>query len=175
MVHDSVDPRKILLLKKLSNIPRNINQLRENHNLIEFVLHELCHEDCLNLKKAAYLVDNKDFDCLHGVVGIDKTEPFIHTNIWQAPDDFSAYMKTATFNTKVRQLKHKSHANLSEKEIDLLEELSHELGMNRLKHFTVPLKYDNQGILLYESVNDDAIEENDLLSGLSFLSICPLF
>ena len=109
MLNDTIDVRKIMLLKKLSNLPRNIAQLSTNHNLIEFVLHELCHEDCFNLKKAAYLVDNEDFDCLHGIAGVDKSQPFSHNNIWQVPDDFSNYMNTLLFNKKVKELQCKSN------------------------------------------------------------------
>ncbi|HTM06073.1 MAG TPA: hypothetical protein VL201_02435, partial [Patescibacteria group bacterium] len=165
MLHDSVNARKLLLLKKLSNIPRNISQLHNNHNLIEFVLHELCHEDCLNLKKAAYLIDNEDFNCLHGVAGIDKVEPFTHSNIWQRPDDFSAYMNSLAFNKKVRQLKYQSSKAATECGSAFFRELSDDLDMQQPKYYTLPLKYDNKGILLYEAVNEDNIEENDLING----------
>lgn len=175
MLNDTIDVRKIMLLQKLSGLPRNIAQLSSNHNLIEFVLHELCHEDCFNLKKAAYLVDNEDFDCLHGVVGIDKNEPFSHTNIWQAPDDFSTYMNGLLFNKKVKELKCKSDKCKSTNEFTLLRQLSDDLGMECPKYHIIPLKYENQGILLYEMANDNDIEENDFITGLSFLSLCPLF
>jgi hypothetical protein len=175
MLHSSVGERRLVLLKKLSNIPRNIIQLHDNYNLIEFVLHELCHEDCLNLKKAAYLIDNEDFDCLHGIVGIDKAEPFSHTNIWQQPNDFSTYMKSLAFNTKVKQLRYKSNKHISKNDSAFFRQLGDDLGMHQYKQCTLPLKYDNKGILLYETMNPHDIEENDLMSGLSFLSICPVF
>jgi hypothetical protein len=175
MLHGPIGERKLMLLKKLSNIPLNIIRLRNNHNLIEFVLHELCHEDCLNLKKAAYLVDNEDFDCLHGIVGIDKVEPFAHTNIWQMPDDFSAYMSSLAFNKKVKELKYQSNKSITEHESMFLKQLGDDLGMQHPKQYTVPLKYDNRGILLYEAMDDNDIEESDIINGLSFLSLCPLF
>ncbi|RTL06582.1 hypothetical protein EKK58_04575 [Candidatus Dependentiae bacterium] len=175
MLHDTVDVRKIMLLKKLSSLARNITQLSDNHNLIEFVLHELCHEDCFNLQKAAYLVDNQDFDCLHGIVGVDKTQPFLHNNIWQVPDDFSSYMNNLIFNKKVKELQCKSNKCLSEKEPVLIQQLGNQLGIECPKYHIIPLKYDNKGILLYETASDKDIEENDFISGLSFLSLCPLF
>lgn len=175
MLNDTVDVRKIMLLKKLSSLARNITQLPDNHNLIEFVLHELCHEDCFNLKKAAYLVDNEDFDCLHGIVGVDKSQPFSHSNIWQVPDDFSTYMSSLLFNKKVKELQCKSNKCMSNQELGLIQQLSSELGIECPKYHIIPLKYDNKGILLYELASDADIEENDFISGVSFLSLCPLF
>lgn len=172
---DAIAQRQLMLLKKLSNIPRNIAQLQDRHNLVEFVFHELCHEDCLNVHKAAFFVDNQDFNCLHGVVGIDKAEPFSSANIWQAPDDFSDYMKAVAFNEKVRKIQCASDSSLSQPESALIKQLGKELGMNNPKYCLLPLKYDNKGIFLYETSDKHAIEEADLINGLSFLFMCPLF
>lgn len=174
MLND-IDVRKIMLLKKLSNLPRNIAQLSTNHNLVEFVLHELCHEDCFNLKKAAYLVDNQDFDCLHGIAGVDKSQPFSNNNIWQVPDDFSNYMNTLLFNKKVKELQCKSNKCNAKEDSMLIQTLSNQLGIEYPKYHIIPLKYDNKGILLYETASEADIEENDFISGISFLSLCPLF
>ena len=42
----------------------------------EFVLHDICNPNCFNLQKAAFLVDNPDFDCLKGVAGFSADEAY---------------------------------------------------------------------------------------------------
>ena len=56
--------------ERLADLPKRMVPLYDLEaigNIPEFVLHDLCHEDCFNLKKAAFLVDNPDFDSLQGV------------------------------------------------------------------------------------------------------------
>ena len=61
--------RHYTILNTLSKLPRKMLSLKGQENVTEFVLHELCHKNCFNLDKAAYFVDNPDFDCLKGMAG----------------------------------------------------------------------------------------------------------
>ena len=59
-------------------------------NMIEFVLHCLCSEDCFNMPKAAYFVDNIDFNCLKGIAGYNHLEKYKEPGIWSKPENFSS-------------------------------------------------------------------------------------
>ena len=96
------------LLSNLQQLPRKILLLPGTYNVPEFVLHELCNEKCFNVHKAAYFVDNPDFDCLKGVAGINHEEGVIKDDIWSDPDRFSEKMKASPFNQKVRSVLHQS-------------------------------------------------------------------
>src|SRR5437016_735872 len=92
----------IKLLNHLAQIPRNIINLHHRENLAEFVLYELCDSNCFNFHRAAYFVDNADFDCIKGIAGFDSKECFNKNRIWKDPDGFSEHMKNASFNSQVR-------------------------------------------------------------------------
>lgn len=86
------------LLKRLSLLPKRILTLYGvdiPYNLAEFVLHELCEGDCFNIKRAAFLVDNPDFDIFKGVAGFEKEESFKKSKAshWDEPEEFSNHMK----------------------------------------------------------------------------------
>ncbi|QQR54120.1 hypothetical protein IPH25_04725 [bacterium] len=174
MIQMEIDPRQLNFLIKLSKIPRNINEYKDRYNVIEFILHELCHEECLNLKKAAYFIDNHDFDCLHGVVGIDTNEKFSHEDIWQVPDQFSNYMKQLSFNNKVKELRTVSSKSFVQDELRYVKQLAQDLGMQDVSCSVIPLRHDNKGVFVYEPQAQGCLEEHDILNGLNFLGLCPL-
>src|SRR5438876_816123 len=91
------------LFYRLSCVPEKIVSAHGTENLAEFVLYELCHPECFHFEKAAFFVDNPDFDCLRGVAGfaaedIDQSSQ----DVWQGHDDFSTRMKNSEFNKQVR-------------------------------------------------------------------------
>src|SRR6202042_1032184 len=91
------------LLRCLSNLPKQILTLHSLDNVPEFVLHGLCSKDCFNLYKAAYFVDNPDFDCIRGIAGFSKDEGELEwNNIWDDPESFSLFTKSLPFNKRVR-------------------------------------------------------------------------
>src|SRR5262245_10115368 len=94
--------KKHAILNLLSTIPQKVLSLHGTENITEFVLHELCNTHCFDFKKAAYLVDNPDFDCLKGVAGFSSDEAYPKETIWEKPELFTAHMKKAAFNKKVR-------------------------------------------------------------------------
>ena len=59
----------------LSILPQQILSHSWNENMSEFVLHEICNQSVLTTK-AAFLVDNPDFDCLKGVAGYSTDEAY---------------------------------------------------------------------------------------------------
>ena len=105
MDHKDLVMRKQQLLYRLSCLPEKIVSAHEIDNLAEFVLYELCHPECLNLGKAAFFIDNPDFDCLRGIAGIS-TDDHVHTldnqDVWKIQDTFTKTMRDSQFNSSVR-------------------------------------------------------------------------
>lgn len=162
------------LLHQLAQIPRNMVNNHNQHNIAEFVLHDLCHSNCFNITKAAYLVNNKDFKCLKGIAGFHQPEAFLQEeSIWKNPEMFSSYMKTAPFNKRVRAL-NKENCSFTEKQYaELADALAKDLELENPQFWTTSLKYDNVGMLIYQKTNHELTDY--LNHGFSFLGLCPLF
>lgn len=157
-------------------LPRKMITLHGNDNMSDFVLHELCHEKCFNLKKAAYFVDNPDFNCLKGVVGISRNESPGIIDVWQQPEDFSNHMRQSPFNQKVRSLMRTSAKKVSaEGDKELAIDVAHELGITNIGYCSWISKNDNHGILVFEKDSEQEIDKEDLLNGVSLLSFCPIY
>ena len=163
------------LLHQLAQIPRNMVSNNHQHNITEFVLHDLCHSNCFNITKAAYLVNNKDFRCLRGVAGFYQPEAFLHEeSIWKNPEKFSLHMENAPFNKKVRTL-NKEHLRLTESDESMhnIKALAKDLELENPEFWTTNLKYDNIGILIYQKPHSELTDY--LNHGFSLLGLCPLF
>lgn len=173
MKHDALNQHYIRMLANINRIPRNILSLSNHHNTAEFVLHNLCHPHCFNITKAAYLVDNSDFDCLKGVAGFDVQENFDTDDIWSKSSEFTNYMQQAAFNTKVRSFERTSGKLQLAPSPELMHSIGQELGMSNAQYCLFPMKYDNTGVFIYQSSH--TTDEHDMLNGLSLLSFCPLY
>ena len=55
-----------------------------------------------------------------------------------------------------------------------MKAIAEQLGMNEFKYCTWDMKHDNHGYLIYQP-NEQEIELDDLLNGLSLLGFCPIF
>ena len=64
------------LLQKLSHLPKKIVALEGLEHTPSFVLHELCNESAFNLSKAAFFIDNPDFNHFKGIAGFDAAAGF---------------------------------------------------------------------------------------------------
>jgi hypothetical protein len=163
----------IQLLHTLTRLPLQMIKMHGTDNISEFVLHELSCKNCFNLTKAAYFVDNPAFNCLKGIAGYAQDEESsLAVPIWHEPELFSHHMKTSLFNQKVRECVQVSCKNCTTPDEDVLRSLADTLGMNSFNYCTWQMKHDNHGYLLYESCDHD---KEDLLSGASLLSFCPIF
>lgn len=176
MKHDEKLQRQHEVLRCLNGLPRMMLILKERDNIPEFVLHDLCHPNCFNLCKAAYFVDNPDFDCLRGVAGLSRDEVYFDKQtIWDKPDDFSNSMQASPFNQKVRTIEHSSLKRTNGSEQELVQELAQMLGITQPSACTWDMKYDNYGLLIFEKAAfDDTAVDEYLLNGVSILSFCPL-
>ena len=163
------------LLNHLSHLPRKIVSLKGMSNAPEFVLHELCDERCFNLSKAAFFIDNPDFNFIKGVAGFQSQEAYPADDIWQNPEQFIAHMQQAPFNQMVRGFSHES-VKRTGKQQDMVEIISRAFEFEQPAYRVWDMKHDNHGFLVYE-YNGKELEgiEEHLDNSLYLLNFCPLF
>ena len=180
MDHKDLVMRKQQLLYRLSCLPEKIVSAHEIDNLAEFVLYELCHPECLNLGKAAFFVDNPDFDCLRGIAGIS-TDDHVHAldnqDVWQIHDTFSKTMRDSQFNRSVRAV---SCPSMAKSGLPIEEEVENIVKLLPLKNHawrSFKTKHGNRGILIFEQkANEETQMVSDhIVSGASLLAFCPIF
>ncbi|HSW74119.1 MAG TPA: hypothetical protein VLG71_03095 [Candidatus Limnocylindria bacterium] len=169
--------RENRMLACLSSLPRRMLTLHGIDNVTEFVLHDLCHEHCFNFNKAAYFVDNGDFNCTKGVAGFSRDERFAKNDaIWEDPIAFSHHMKESAFNKRVRQMDRCSLKHLNDGHASMAAEMAHDLGFTNYAFCSWSMKHDNDGFVLYEKADvADTFADQYLMNGLSLLSFCPIF
>jgi len=177
---DEVVNRRHMVLDIISRLPRKMLSLKDYDNMTEFVLYELCHKNCFNFEKAAYFVDNPDFDCLKGVVGLCRSEACVdNVDIWKDPHSFSTHMHDSPFNKKVRSLLRPSFQRQNEKELDkkVINDIAQELALSDPGYYSWNMKHDNHGLLVYERTykEGDSCDIDYVLNGLSLLGFCPIF
>lgn len=175
MKQKNMSPRYEQILKCYAILPQKILMFHGRDNIVEFVLHTLCDEECLNLSKAAYFINNQDFDCLKGIAGFDKTLENGKSSIWDNPEKFSKHMKECVFNQKVRQTILQS-SKRAKSENELVTYLANELSISNPHFYSWDSKYDNRSILVFEPMEDDInLFDKELLKGLCLLGFCPIF
>ena len=169
--------RQHTLLSNLVQLPHKIVQLHGNEYLPEFVLHELSHENCFDLSKVAYFVDNADFNCVKGVAGIDRAQHYgSSASIWDEPQAYTEYMRSAPFNTMVRAIQTCSNKRQAKSHEELAESIAQDLGFDNYGIRSWPLKHDNDGFIMYEKGSiTDTFADDYLIKGLHLLSFCPIF
>ncbi len=163
------------VIDRLRQLPRKMLLLHGLGNVNEFVLHELA-KNCFNLKKAAYFIDNPDFNCVKGVAGVSHAELNDVDDIWAQPEMFTQQMMQSPFNQHVRSFSCKSSKKHSEPYEKIAETIAQELGLNAYNFYCWNMKHDNHGFLVCEK-NDDTQEKlNDdvVIDGLCLLGFCPI-
>lgn len=172
-----ISPRHHQVLSRLSLLPRKIIARYSNDHTSEFTLHELCHLACFNLEKAAYFVDNPDFDCLQGIAGYDNTEH--GDGLLKELEDaqlFSGHLSTCRFNQHVRTIGCVSYKRAKKSEIDIVKILAPLAGISDPCCSIWPLKHGNYGILIYERGNGQVEELKEYIeNGIHILGFCSLF
>lgn len=166
------------LLQHFGNIRKMMIHNHELDNLSEFVLHDLCTGPCFQVNKAAYFINNPDFDLVRGISGYYQQEPNVQVNdIWNNQKQFIAGMQGSTFNKKVRS--HNLQGSFergknSEKYI--IDKLADQLEINNPAYHIWNLKHANHGLLIYEPVVTDVQEVQDhLLDSFYYLGFCPIY
>jgi hypothetical protein len=164
------------LLRCLSSIPKQILTLQAMDNVPEFVLHGLCSKDCFNLYKAAYFVDNPDFDMIKGIAGFSKEEGDLEwDNIWEDPESFSLFTKSLPFNKRVRTFGSNSIKRTNNSYESLIKNISSEIGFDNPAFCLWEMRHFNHGILVYEKINDENTDlfNDHFANSLYLLNFCP--
>lgn len=176
MVKKTKEQRHNELLQCICAVPRNMTRIHGVENMTEFLLHHLAGSHCFNFSKAAYLVDNPDFDQCKGVVGFDKQHAF-NTDHWKSPEQFSEHMRQGAFNKKVRSMAKKSHKRSKKDDKQLVNLLVEELELTNPGYHSWKMKYDNHGILLFEfnEPEDQELVDQALQDSLYLFGFCPIF
>lgn len=173
----NLSEREQSVLGCLSCLPKNILAMHHLENITEFVLHDLCHERCFNLEKAAYLVDNPDFDCCKGIAGFLRTPSSTdQEDIWQDPETFSLFMRSCPFNSQVRNFESPSIARNGLSEKEAVDRIARELAFHTPGYLSWNMKHDNHGMLIFEHGNGEIDDlEQHLLNSVHFFGFCPIF
>ena len=172
------EQRQQEVLHCVCSLPRKMTQIHGVQNMTEFLLHHLAHKNCFNFSKAAYFVDNPDFDLLKGVAGFHKLEAFENNDHWQNAEQFTSHMKDASFNRRVRSVGQKSTKKQQEAiDQNLIDALAQELELEKPQHCSWKMKYDNHGLLVFELADqqDRELVEQNLEESLYLLGFCPVF
>jgi hypothetical protein len=159
------------ILTSLSVLPKKILHAYDVNNLAQIVLHDLCNEQCFNISKAAYFVDNPDFDCFKGIAGYHFKE-HSQNNYWQNPQQFTDSIQNNEFYKKVRAYSSESLYNQSPKTEHNKDTIASLFSFNEPHYYSFKMKNDNHGLLIYESPSENITQ--DLLDGFYFLGFCPL-
>lgn len=167
--------KKNAILSHLSTLPEKVLSLHGVEDVSQFVLHDLCNQDCFDLKKAAYIVDNPDFDCMRGVAGFNIAEAFSKQGIWNNPKEFIAHMNAASFNKKVRSLDVASMRRLKKSDVEATKFVADYLGISKPSFCSWQMKHDNHGMLIYETEKSCPIVNEYIKNGACFLGFCPVY
>ena len=164
------------VVDRLRRLPRKMMLLHGLDNVTEFVLHDLASKHCFDLNKAAYFIDNPDFNCFKGVVGISQADVHAIEDIWGNPTAFTEHMLTSPFNQHVRSFAYKSNKKNNESYQKVAEVLAQELGLMDYHFYSWDMKHDNHGFLVCEKNNhiNNEIDDDTMIDGLSLLSFCPV-
>jgi len=166
------------LMKSLAHLPKKIVSLDGIEHAPAFVLHELCHDNCFGLSKAAFFADSPDFNSAKGIAGFDPSHaPFNPDAMWQDPQSFIKFLnKDAQFNQKVRQMVTPSMFKNGELDPHAAQQLAQQLGFQNPAFRTWHMKHDNYGFLVYEYQGAplDASVQDQLNNSLYLLNFCPL-
>ena len=164
------------LLLRFGHFSKNMIKHHHLENLSEFIVHDLCSQDFFNISKAAYLVNNSDFDCLKGVVGYHGHEAFKPAKNWENQEDFSSHMKGTLFNNTVRSINDKSvdlsNSTLSDRYV---HDLSDKFNIKNPIYHSWDMKHDNQGLFIFEKPEESDLVNDHLLNFLHILSFCSIF
>lgn len=176
MKQKDMSPRYQQLLECFTYLPQRMLSLHELDNITEFVLHALCEEECLNFSKAAYFVDNPDFDCFKGIAGFDKSNEFdSNTCKWQNPECFSNHMSNCKYNQKVRGINKPSPKKGNKAKQQIAQDLSDELLISDPLVYVWSVKHNNHGVLVFERLDNEPLDDDKVLQGLCLLGFCPIF
>lgn len=162
------------IVDQILQIPKQIISYHHVNGLVDLVLHNISKNNCLSFSKAAYFVDNPDFNQLKGVCGFNSSI-LCDTPVKNQQDSIEYILKSA-YNCKVKSINRES---FRAKNIDLsnranITELCDSLEIKNPKTLSWDLKHNNYGVLIFETEQPDCCSwKNSLVEQVShFLGMC---
>lgn len=176
MENKSCQAQEGKLLQHLGNLRKMIVHNHELENLSDFVLHDICTGPVFNINKAAYFINNPDFNMLRGVTGYHKQEQqsSLHDR-WNNQKQFITSMKSSIFNQKVRNKLQESFEKGQISEQYMVRKLADYLEIENPAYHIWDLKHANHGLLIYEPSLPLNHKQDYLLDSLYYLSFCPVY
>lgn len=173
MKSTTMSERRYELFTRLSTLPKKMALAHNADYMAELVFCELCGKGCFDLKKAAYFLDNPDFDCCRGIFGFHAPEfGAADLEVWENPTPTSEQLRRSEFNRLVRSI---SHASITKNNSEyLLNEIAKTLGIEKPQFCICHARHDNHGVLITEQVESEELKDY-LEHGVSLLGLCPLF
>lgn len=176
MVGINDSKRHEALLDCLSSLPRKIISVCELDNVPEFILHDICNENCFNLHRAAYFVDNPDFNTCKGIAGFCRHESYgAYDQLWHDPVSFSKFMQESPFNQQVREIILESIVRNKLMHEQVIKRIAPQLGFVNPAWCSWHLKHFNDGLIVYEKADlDDTTFDQHFLDTLHVLGFCAI-
>ena len=164
--------QKNSILQIAANIPYKMLEWYKHDctdNIAKLVLYEVCSKSCFNFKKAAFFVNNPDFQWCRGIIGYeaDGNKPVLDTE--SAIIDF---FEKSPFHATTCSLAESSYMQNNDAYVKKIAKILH---MQEPYFCTLPLKHGNDGLFIYEffsSVNDDYKEIVQHI--IALMGFCPL-
>lgn len=157
----SADQNKFLL--NLLQLPQHILKNSHTSGMVDLILGHLASKECFNLKKAAYLLDNPEFNCTRGICGVETCglEEVIE-NPWNCVEEAINQVSNQEFNKKIKcfttnSLKNKKGKPCSEEEIIEFGRKHLELENPMFIEWTG--RHGNHGLLFCEPLESASLEE----------------
>ena len=176
MVGKKDEKRHEHILDCLNSLPRKIMSVYELENVPEFILHDICNENCFNIIRAAYFVDNPDFNSCKGIAGFCRQETYkAHEHMWNDPTSFSKFMQESQFNQQVRTILLESIVRNNRLHEHVVSEIAPKLGFVNPAWCCWHLKHFNDGLIVYEKADtaDNAFDQH-FINSLYLLGFCAI-
>lgn len=165
------------LLMMLLDLPNKILSHHEVDGLAQLILHDVSHDRHFGFKRASYLIDNPEFDCLRGVAGFINDEcKHHHEDLWLEPHNFKRDMREAVFHNQLLQMAAKSIKKGSSvgNHTEAIRNVAFDLGMINPWVYAQDLRHGNHGILIVEEgVKRLDNDDHELLAHISaIMGLC---
>jgi hypothetical protein len=146
------------LVSELLQLPKHILKHTHTIGLTDLLLGHLASEHYFNLKKAAYLLNNPDFDCVKGMAGIEKCDTNNWKNPWDNPLEHTAILENSAFNKKIKSFSGHGLFKHSPQEDTprIIKYAEEHLALENPVFIGWPGKHGNYGIFFCEPLDHEA-------------------
>jgi len=149
------------LVSELLQLPKQILKHIHTHNLTDLLLGHLASENYFNLKKAAYLLNNPEFNCVKGLSGIEDHDIKDWKKLWEDPAESAKRLANSSYNQKIKSFASASpFADLgAHRPEELVEYAKQNFAFNNPVFIGWHGKHGNYGLFFCEPRNPQALAE----------------